>query len=118
MRDDSGVVHEHVQLAEPGVGGFDGALPGGFVGYVEVDVGRLSAGLDDLLRDGLSTFVEQVSEDHGGALGGEHAGLDRSHAFGGAAYEGHFTLQSDGWNSSRSLTVVWGDSSTFGRSGV
>ena len=83
-----------------------------------MDVGGLASGCGDLLRDGLSAFVEQVGEDHSGALGGEHAGLNRSHAFGGAAYEGHFALQSDGPNSSRARAVAWGDSSTFGRAGV
>ena len=68
---DTGVVDQDVQLAEPAFRGMYRFLPVGVAGHVEMDVDGLAAGLRNPPLHRLALVVQQVAEDHLGALGGE-----------------------------------------------
>ena len=77
QRDDAGVVDQNVELAELVDRGGDRGVPLVGLGDVEVDVAR---GVTDLVGQRLALVVEDVADDHLGALGDQHPRVLCAHA--------------------------------------
>ena len=82
---DAGVVDQDIQLAVAVHCGLHCRFPLRLAGDVQVHVGGLAAQFANLGLHLLAQVVENVAEDHAGALGGEHAGLAGALAPGAAA---------------------------------
>ena len=89
QRDDAGVVHQHVELAELADGGVDRGLPLLGLGDVEVDVARSVA---DVVGQRLALVVEDVADHDLGALLDEHPCVRGTHAAGAAADERNLSV--------------------------
>ena len=73
--DDGGVVHQHVHLAEPLLGGVNRPLPVILAGNVQMQINRLAAQLADFRLHLHTLVIQHVADDHFGPFLSEHPRL-------------------------------------------